>query len=938
MIVALYLGAFGLSALLCFGAAVRARRIRASSVRCGLIALLLTSGVWAAADLGLVLARHATVARWAHLVGLISGFSTIWAWLYFCSAYAQRSLHRSRPVQVGAAVVFLFVTGLKVTNPVHGLYFHLRPAQVPFVHWAVEPGLLYWMVNALAYALAAGGYALILPAVRNTDVGRGPLVGLIGLTALPLALNAAGSLSPYLLQVNHDALGVAAFAVGILFVYSTYFEDAYRLRRDAPAVVVGEEGRIRACNAEMQQCLPPLRRPAGQDSPEAGRRPSVQGERLEEILPGITEALRQEVPIWERPAGGSGDPTGSGEATRFFQVAESRFGAGLDRPGRLLVFSDVTGRERQARDRASLLEGLIGSIPGVVFRLRVSGSGEMSLSYVSPGAQAVLGIDAGAATACAEDSYLAEASLDDRHANDQHANDPNANDPNGDDLYRNDPRGRGRLEAFARQVPAGHRERLYRTVRQAGRRQKGFQMEVPFRGRHGKRCWLLGAAEPEPDPDGDDGEAVQFAGVCIDITDRKEAERKRRRSEIRFRAVTEQAVDVIGIFGPDGTIEYVSPSAERVTGRDREALTGTSVFDLAHPDDEPSLRAAFRRAADSPGTPVETTERILRPDGGERVLSIRARRPEGGEGPPRVIANIRDVTEQRRRREELVQAKETAEEAARLKTAVVANMSHEVRTPLTSIIGFAEILAEAGLEEPHAGFAGQIYESGQRLQETLDTMLDLSRLEAGEVSPRPAAVDVAGLVTEVVREWEEQALRHDVDLTMDREEDLPPLSAGEEALRRVVTNLLANAIKFTPAGGSVRVCLRRERPPSERPPSERDPSSRAERVVVEVEDTGIGMDPSFAEQKAFEAFQQESVGTDREYEGTGLGLAIVDRYADLLGASVSISTRKGEGTTVTVSIPLDPIGPEDPGGADPDKTDPDGTGAGEAHTTEATHP
>ena len=98
------------------------------------------------------------------------------------------------------------------------------------------------------------------------------------------------------------------------------------------------------------------------------------------------------------------------------------------------------------------------------------------------------------------------------------------------------------------------------------------------------------------------------------------------------------------------------------------------------------------------------------------------------------------------------------------------------------------------------------------------------------------------------------------------------------------------------------------------------------------------MDPSFAEQKAFEAFQQESVGTDREYEGTGLGLAIVDRYADLLGASVSISTRKGEGTTVTVSIPLDPIGPEDPGGADPDKTDPDGTGAGEAHTTEATHP
>jgi signal transduction histidine kinase len=226
---------------------------------------------------------------------------------------------------------------------------------------------------------------------------------------------------------------------------------------------------------------------------------------------------------------------------------------------------------------------------------------------------------------------------------------------------------------------------------------------------------------------------------------------------------------------------------------------------------------------------------------------------------------------------------------------------------------------------------------------------------------------VDGLVTEVVREWEERACRDDVDLTMDREEDLPPLSAGEEALRRVVTNLLANAIKFTPAGGSVRVCLRRERPgsggapgsaethgpdgeagpsdpgardpePGDPEPGEAVPRDRAERVVVEVEDTGIGMEPSFAEEKAFEAFQQESVGTDREYEGTGLGLAIVDRYADLLGATVSISTRKGEGTTVTVSIPLDPIGPEDPDGADPDKTDPDGTGPGEARTTEATHP
>jgi PAS domain S-box-containing protein len=899
----LYAAAFGGATLLCFAGAARALRITGPGVRRSMTALLLTSGAWAATDLGLLLLSGTAWAEAVHIAGLVSGLATVWAWVYFCSAYSRRALHRSRAVHVGAGIFFAFVVALKVTNPLHGLYFALEPARQPFPHVAVRPRLLYWLVNALAYALAAGGYALLVPAVLKTEVGRGPIAGLVGLTGLPVLLNAAGSTTPYLLQINHDALGVAAFATGALFVYKRYFTDAYRLGRDRPAVIVGEAGRVRSYNAAMQRAFPRF------------RQPGVEGEAIEDVLPGIESALDSPAALFEANAQkanarkanarkanarkanarkasaqkeavlqgragegsgaldrengrGEGGTAGRGRAGRYFQVAESRFGAGLDQPGRLLVLTDVTEREKRSRDRDALLQSLIASLPGMVFRLRAGGGQGPRLSYLSASARRILGVD-----------------------------------PNGDDL----------LETCARRVPPGDRLRVLRSLREATREGERFGFEIPIRRRSGDRRWLLGMAVPEdgaarsstaPEARAEE-EEVSFAGVCIDITRRKDAEKDLRRSERRFRAIAEQAVDVIAVLGLDGTIRYLSPSAERVTGRRREELRGADVFQLADPGDEVALRSAFLQAVSHPGEPVETEGRIRRPDGEKRLMSVRARRITGPGEETQVVANIRDVTDARRRQQQLVEAKEEAEEAARLKSAMLANMSHEVRTPLTSIIGFAEILEGADLGDPHDRFVRLIKGSGERLLETLDAMLDLSTLESGAADLDLEAVAVGRLAEAVAREHARKAREGGVDLSVDTPEEPLQIRSDESALRRVLTNVVGNAVKFTGAGGAVEVRARHGQGPAA---SDREEAGEeaGPGAVIEVEDTGVGMDPSFAEEKAAEPFKQESTGEQREFEGSGLGLSIADRFAQLLGGRLSIDTAKGEGTRVAVRLPADP--------------------------------
>jgi signal transduction histidine kinase len=240
------------------------------------------------------------------------------------------------------------------------------------------------------------------------------------------------------------------------------------------------------------------------------------------------------------------------------------------------------------------------------------------------------------------------------------------------------------------------------------------------------------------------------------------------------------------------------------------------------------------------------------------------------------------------REQQLKATKQKAEEASRLKSALLANMSHEIRTPLTSIIGFAGLL-ESNLSGQDARYAELVHHGGERLMDTLDSVLQLSKLEAGVIEPSSDDVDLVAKAREAVDLYRQRAETAGVALHFDPATESLVGAWDATAVHRVLSNLLSNALKFTPEGGTVTVGV-----------CEHD-----EQAVVTVADTGIGIGDGFRN-RLYDAFTQESDGLEREHEGSGLGLAIVSRLVDLLDGEIDVESTKGEGTCFRVALPLPP--------------------------------
>ncbi len=246
-------------------------------------------------------------------------------------------------------------------------------------------------------------------------------------------------------------------------------------------------------------------------------------------------------------------------------------------------------------------------------------------------------------------------------------------------------------------------------------------------------------------------------------------------------------------------------------------------------------------------------------------------------------------------RRQLRVAQEEAQAASQLKSALLANMSHEVRTPLTSILGFAEVISDADPNNP-APLADRIRQSGRRLLDTLDSVLRVSRLESGAVDLEPEPLDVGTLVTEQVEALSTRAERQDLHLTVHR--TAPSLNArvDADATKQVVNELVRNAIAFSEAGDRIHVTV----------------GAQPEHVTIAVEDTGIGM-PEERLDELVRPFEQASVGWNRTHEGAGLGLTVAHRLVQLMDGSMEVSSEEGEGTRVIVTLPRytpDPPRPE----------------------------
>lgn len=254
--------------------------------------------------------------------------------------------------------------------------------------------------------------------------------------------------------------------------------------------------------------------------------------------------------------------------------------------------------------------------------------------------------------------------------------------------------------------------------------------------------------------------------------------------------------------------------------------------------------------------------------------------------------------------DELTEAKEKAEEASQLKSAMLANMSHEVRTPLTSITGFAEVMQEeANGQAEH--FASLIHDNSQRLLETLGSVLRLSKLEAGKQNIRFEKVDLVEELSALSAEQSERAAQAGVDLQLEAECDQCVCWLDPGAVQRILRNLVGNAIKFTDEGGEVIVRVDR----LGRAPLARRTERGFTHVRLEVEDTGAGMSKSFQEDM-FKAFRQEAQTPRSGHEGSGLGLSITKQLVDLMDGEIAVESEKGEGTRFTIRLPRVPEGAE----------------------------
>jgi PAS domain S-box-containing protein len=258
----------------------------------------------------------------------------------------------------------------------------------------------------------------------------------------------------------------------------------------------------------------------------------------------------------------------------------------------------------------------------------------------------------------------------------------------------------------------------------------------------------------------------------------------------------------------------------------------------------------------------------------------------------------RDVTEEICTERGLREAKSAAEAANRAKSQFLANMSHELRTPLNAILGFSEILAQqlAGpLHAKQAEYVDMIYRSGRHLHDIINDILDLAKVDAGKLDLNPKdGIDPCAIVNACVALIKERASAGGLQLSVNIDPALPSIVADAMRLKQILLNLLSNAVKFTEPDGSIVITVRQP---------------GLDTIAFEVRDTGVGM--SEAEINiALEPFGQVDAGIARRHEGTGLGLPLARRLAELHGGSLRIESRKGHGTTATLTLPVGSTSPD----------------------------
>jgi len=381
--------------------------------------------------------------------------------------------------------------------------------------------------------------------------------------------------------------------------------------------------------------------------------------------------------------------------------------------------------------------------------------------------------------------------------------------------------------------------------------------------------------------------------VLQDANARRQLERALQESDTRFREVTDAVSECLFVTNAEwDRLHFSSPLLLDTLGLSPMDLRhGPRLFEeRIHPED----RALYQRRllAQAAGESSDMVLRIQHPSRGLRWVRLRTRVQVHAGGAPLVYGILADVTEEQQRHRELQAARDKAESASQAKSLLMANMSHEFRTPMNGILGMTQLLLNTPLDQRQQHYARQVQASAEDLQHLLDDMLDLAHLEGETAELRGGDCNLRPLLETLAAQYRPQAESRGLRLTLELPEDLPasvPVSAG--ALRRLLGKLLDNALKFTEQGEVRLQAL---------PQSTGRPQPALQLQVV---DTGIGI-PAEKLQRLFMPFTQGNASLARRYGGAGLGLAVAQQLAQQMGARLEASARPEGGSVFSLALPL----------------------------------
>ena len=421
---------------------------------------------------------------------------------------------------------------------------------------------------------------------------------------------------------------------------------------------------------------------------------------------------------------------------------------------------------------------------------------------------------------------------------------------------------------------------------QAARRERGekstFELRV-IRPDGGRRT-LQVTATPQYDTS---GQFQSSLGVIRDITDEKHLLQR-----LKLLAHTLDSVDeCVSICDPDDRLLFVNRAFLRTYGYEECSLIGENISLIRSPLNSPEVTGGILPATLAGGWRGELWNR--KRDGTDFLVMLNTAAVIDGNGNIEATVGVaQDITERKRAEAELTRARDHAESANRAKSEFLAMMSHEIRTPMNGVIGMTGLLLDTDLTPQQHEFADIARRSGEALLALINDILDFSRIEAGKLEIECYPFDLCEVIEDVNEILASKARDTSTELTLDYPQQVPRRFLGDGSrIRQIMTNLVGNALKFT-SKGDVLVSVQCDGLDAEHT-----------QMRISVRDSGVGIARESIG-RLFEKFSQVDSSTTRKFSGTGLGLAISKQLVNLMGGSIGVESRLGEGSTFWFKLPL----------------------------------